>query len=296
MRTYCRACGFHLSETAQQTGRCPRCGTAVPASAVTDLLGLSDPASSELPTQPGTTRVGKPPAQPLPSAAAAAKMHAGATSVSSADTKPVPQGARIGEGSEGVGRRPDQPPHQRRKRRRWRAAPSWQFALLSAVLLMLTGAALFALGHREQLSIVVSPFTSSSANASSGASSNPSAGGATTATTVSAHSTAMATALPSPSATPRPATLTVTPSAFTFSACLLANNAVVTVANTGGKRMTWSASANGTSYTISPSSGQLDAGTNQAVTIGNIVLSGSVTFTATSARDSPQHVSITCTV
>jgi hypothetical protein len=58
--------------------------------------------------------------------------------------------------------------------------------------------------------------------------------------------------------------------------------------------MPWSASASVITYTITPSSGQLDAGAQQAVTVGNILLGGKVTVTAPGARNSPQQVTITC--
>jgi len=51
-----------------------------------------------------------------------------------------------------------------------------------------------------------------------------------------------------------------------------------------------------TGYTLSPTSGTLDGGTQQVVTVSGILLSGTVTVTAPSARNSPQQVTITCTV
>jgi hypothetical protein len=76
----------------------------------------------------------------------------------------------------------------------------------------------------------------------------------------------------------------------------LVNKAQFTVANTGGTPMSWSASAGGTGYTVTPSSGSIEPGEHETVTVSNILRSGTVTITAPSAHNSPQRVSITCTV
>jgi hypothetical protein len=83
---------------------------------------------------------------------------------------------------------------------------------------------------------------------------------------------------------------------ITKTVCVAAQ-AQFTVTNTGGTSMAWSAVPNPsgvTGYTLSASSGTLQAGQQQLVTVSNITLSGTVTVTA-AAANSPQIVTITCT-
>jgi hypothetical protein len=67
-----------------------------------------------------------------------------------------------------------------------------------------------------------------------------------------------------------------------------------TVANTGGAAFSWIATASGTGYDLSPSSGTLEGGQQQTVTVRRISATGTITITAQSARNSPQQVSVTC--
>jgi hypothetical protein len=64
--------------------------------------------------------------------------------------------------------------------------------------------------------------------------------------------------------------------------------------------LTWSVSDNGNGYTFSATNGTLDAGHTTSVTVthitGAIGSTGSVTFSAPGAQNSPQIVNITCVV
>ncbi len=92
-----------------------------------------------------------------------------------------------------------------------------------------------------------------------------------------------------------PPSLTANPTNIPITLCVAAQ-AQVTVANSGGAPFSWSASASVIGYKLSPTSGALDSGTQQTVTVSNISKSGTVTFTAQNARNSPQLVTITCTI
>jgi serine/threonine protein kinase len=218
--------------------------------------------------------------------------------------------------------------HTRARREQPRRVPAvpviWAVVLLSAVVLVLTGTAIYALASRGTRSIVLAPFTSSNAFTSSHASSSSSGGSAsggaspvsgtsagstssvpqTSTATPRPNSTAMPTASPSaggsptpiPTATPVPPILSVSPTTITLTTCLAITQAQFTVANTGGTSLSWTASDNGSGYQISPASGSLAAGGQETVTVSNILLSGSVTVSAPNAQHSPQHVGITCTV
>jgi hypothetical protein len=58
--------------------------------------------------------------------------------------------------------------------------------------------------------------------------------------------------------------------------------------------LSWTATANGTGYKLTPDSGTLDGEQQQVVTVSQISATGTITVTAQSARNSPQHVNITC--
>lgn len=60
--------------------------------------------------------------------------------------------------------------------------------------------------------------------------------------------------------------------------------------------MSWSATPSVSGYQLSPSGGTIDAGLQETVTVNKINGSGTVTVAAPTARNSPQQVTITCTV
>jgi hypothetical protein len=76
----------------------------------------------------------------------------------------------------------------------------------------------------------------------------------------------------------------------------VASQTTFTVSNTGGAPFPWTAMASGLTYKLSPSSGTLGGGEQTVVTVSMIALSGTITVTAANARNSPQHVTITCLV
>jgi hypothetical protein len=69
-----------------------------------------------------------------------------------------------------------------------------------------------------------------------------------------------------------------------------------TISNTGGESFSWIATANGTGYKLAPESGTLNGGQQQVVTVSQISASGKITVIAQSARNSPQQVSVNCTL
>jgi hypothetical protein len=90
--------------------------------------------------------------------------------------------------------------------------------------------------------------------------------------------------------------LSVSPASASLAVCLTPQTASFTVANTGGTTMAWSASTRSNGYVITPGSGTIAAGGSQTVSVSKITQSGSVTFTAPNAGNSPQQVTITCTL
>jgi hypothetical protein len=291
---YCAHCGSSLEATALRIGHCTICGTEIDAADVG--LGPNDAAAADSPTQP----------TPSTYAAAGGVVGMPDPHTDGAHTTPaLPQQWR----QRGAGAS-----SQRHAERGQQRAPSrWALLLLSAVVLLLVGAAIYALAQRGAFSIVLGSFASSNANANS--SSNSSSGGATatarSAATGSAapHSPTQTTRpgstaspaprgspTPSPTATPIPPTLFVAPTIINITLCV-AVNTTFTVANTGGAPLSWSASANVTGYTITPSSWTLDPGAQKQVTVTSLIsLSGIVTVsTPPGVRNSPQHVTINCT-
>jgi hypothetical protein len=89
--------------------------------------------------------------------------------------------------------------------------------------------------------------------------------------------------------------LDVNPKDIPFTICL-GSQTQFTIANTGGVSFSWIATANGTGYKLTPDSGTLDGGQQQVVAVTQIGASGKITVTAQSARNSPQQVSVTCTL
>jgi cytoskeletal protein RodZ len=161
---------------------------------------------------------------------------------------------------------------------------------VGAVLLALLLAALLAALLQLRFPIILAPSSSSSSNSSSNsnASSQSASGAAATMTATTTHGAA-------PTATAIPATLSVQPTTITLSTCAAAQTQF-TVANTGGAPLSWSATASVTSYSLSPASGTLTAGSQQVVTVSGILVSGTITVTAPGAQQSPQQVNVTCQV
>jgi hypothetical protein len=109
--------------------------------------------------------------------------------------------------------------------------------------------------------------------------------------TVTPDATVTATVTPAPG---QPS-LTVTPTSFSSLVCL-GSSVQITLTNGGDGVMSWSASASQKAYKLSPQSGSLDSGQKQTVTVSSISASGRVTITAPGAANSPQTVSINCTL
>lgn len=109
--------------------------------------------------------------------------------------------------------------------------------------------------------------------------------------TVTPGATATATVTPAPG---QPG-LSVAPASFSSLVCL-GSSVQLTITNDGDGVMTWSATATQQGYKISPQSGSLDSGQRQTVTVSSISVSGRVTITAPGAANSPQTVSINCTL
>jgi hypothetical protein len=89
--------------------------------------------------------------------------------------------------------------------------------------------------------------------------------------------------------------LAVQPTSVSITLCVGATTQF-TITNTGGVSFSWTTTANGTGYKFTPDSGTLDGGQQQVVSVGQIGASGKITVTAQSARNSPQQVSVNCTL
>jgi cytoskeletal protein RodZ len=290
MNNYCGMCGFSLDETALRAGRCPTCGAPIESPGDADV--------ADIPTRPDAALAGV--SAHSPPYAAAARFEAAS---GSANTLPGQREPRL---QVDAGRTRDK--GGRRRRRSRRVSGIWQGAFLALALVLVAAMSLYALTQRTPISIVVAPFTSSNASASFDVSSSSSAG--STAAASGTSTTAPTSQTPAgtqgsatgpngspPQSTPVPPTLSVSPTTFSFTACLSVNNKPqFTVANTGGTPMSWSASAAGSGYTLTPSSGSIDPGDHETVTVSKVLRSGTVTITAPSAHNSPQQVRITCTL
>jgi len=115
--------------------------------------------------------------------------------------------------------------------------------------------------------------------------------GTPTSGTVTPDATATATVTPAPG---QPA-LTISPTSFSSLVCL-GSSVKFTVTNSGDGVMSWSATASQKAYKISPQNGSLESGQQQTVTVSGISVSGSVTITVPGAANSPQTLSINCTL
>jgi hypothetical protein len=109
--------------------------------------------------------------------------------------------------------------------------------------------------------------------------------------TVTPGATATVTVTPAPGQS----ALAVAPTSFSSLVCL-GSSVQLTVTNTGEGVMSWNATASQKEYKISPQTGSLDSGQKQAVMVSSISVSGRVTITAPGAANSPQTISINCTL
>jgi hypothetical protein len=178
------------------------------------------------------------------------------------------------------------------------------FALLVAALLAI-------LVQHVGFQLILAPSAASSSSSSSNSNSSSQTISSAAATATAAHGGAPTpttrpsggtptpaispTPGPSPTATPVPATLDVHPTSIPLTLCLGATTQF-TIANTGGVSFSWIATANGTGYKLTPDSGTLDGGKQQVVAVSQISATGKITVTAQSARNSPQQVSVNCTL
>ena len=89
--------------------------------------------------------------------------------------------------------------------------------------------------------------------------------------------------------------LSVSRTEISLAVCLN-SSAQFTVSNTGEGVMGWTATGSRSAYKFSPQSGALDGGKQQTVTVSGISASGSVTIDAPGASNTPQTVTISCTL
>lgn len=271
MSRFCGTCGARLDAAALSGGRCLVCGTPI-----------SDPRDS---IAEADTLIG---GQPLTSA------------------PPSPQ------------QRPAAWPHPARRlpRETPDETPGWLQSAgtigLFLLFALLVAALLAVLVQHIGFQVILAPSASSSSSSSSNSNSSSQSiasaaatataarGGAPTPTTHPSGGTPTPVISPTPgpsptpTATPVPATLATTqPGPLLL--CLGAQTQF-TISNTGGESFSWIATANGTGYKLAPDSGTLDGGKQQAVTVTQISASGTITVTAQSARNSPQQVSVSCTL
>jgi hypothetical protein len=262
MSRFCGTCGALLDDMALATGRCRVCGAPI-HDARNEI--------AEAATQPLGGPLGPPP--------------------------PLAAGAPAREAA--------WPPPARRVPR---ASPEWLhsaraigkfllFALLVAVLL-----ALLVQHVGVQFILAPSASSSSSSSANSDSSSQSFSGAAPTATATTTHGATPTprvspTPGPSPTATPVPGTLDVNPKDISLAICSGAQTQF-SISNTGGVPFSWTATYPATGYTLDPKSGTLDGGKQQTVmvTLGVFAAKGTITVMAPSARNSPQTVTISCTL
>lgn len=88
--------------------------------------------------------------------------------------------------------------------------------------------------------------------------------------------------------------LSVQPMKIDIAVCLGGAKTQFTVANTGGGSLTWSATASDATYTLAPSSGTVNGGSQDTVMVSGISGSGTITIDAPGAQNAPQQVTITC--
>jgi hypothetical protein len=287
MARYCGTCGSSLGPEEFSRGECPICGSRIAAS--DRVQDPRDIVSADNPTQAALGY-----AQP--------------------ERRPNPRW----EGEEP--KRRDGGRRSKRTRKRGRTPGLWVLTLILAVALLLAGAGIFALAQNRGLSFFSSSNANASINNSSGgsgtstAAANSSTGvagpGAPTATNAAGQpgstpqpggaptavgSTPTPAVTPVPTAAPVPPVLSVSPKNISSLVCLgpLHGQGSFTVANTGGGQMSWSASSG--SYTISPGSGTVSGGGKETVNV-TFSQSGTVTITASGSADSPQQVSLSCTL
>jgi cytoskeletal protein RodZ len=274
MTRYCGNCGALLDAVALAGGRCLVCGAPI-----------HDPSDSiaDADTQPGGQSFGLPP--------------------------PTQQ--------QGPASRPPPARHVTRTSPGWLRSARTIGAFLLFALLVAALLAVLVQHLGVQFILTPSASSSSSSSSNSNSSSQTLSGAAATMTATTTHGETPSptgraqgatptpavsptpgpspTAAPSPTATPVPATLDVHPTTIQLTTCVAAQTQF-TVANTGGVPFSWTATASATGYTLNPSSGTLDGGKQQVVMVSGILLSGTITVTAPSARTSPQQVTITCTL
>ena len=124
---------------------------------------------------------------------------------------------------------------------------------------------------------------------------SPFAGAPGAGTPISGMVTPDATVTATVTPAPGQPTLAVTPSSVGLFLCLGAST-TFTVTNGGDGVMSWSATASQKAYKMSPQSGSLDSGQKQTMTVSGISASGRVTITAPGSANSPQTVTINCTL
>ena len=285
MARYCGECGASLGPEALYSGRCSICGFRIdPSNREQDS---KDIASADNPTQAALGYV-------------------------ASEQRPGRQWEPEGPNRRTVKRR------SKGSRKRESNPALWVITLILALALVLAGAGILALSQNRGLSFFTS--SNASANSSSGGSgtSTASASSSTSGTGTGAATATIAPGQPAPSpahggspppigATPAPSptpaptavalspVLSVSPTSLSSLVCLgfIGGQASFTVANTGGGQMSWSASAGG--YTLSSGNGTLGAGGQKTVTV-TWHQSGTVTITAPGSANSPQQVSLNCTL
>jgi hypothetical protein len=140
---------------------------------------------------------------------------------------------------------------------------------------------------------------SSTAGAQSGPRASPTgspfAGTSGAGTPISGTMTPSATVTATVTPAPGQSALTIAPTSFSSLVCL-GSSVQFTVTNDGDGVMSWSATASQKAYKLSPQTGSLDSGQKRTVTVSSISASGRVTITAPGAANSPQIVSINCTL
>ncbi len=163
----------------------------------------------------------------------------------------------------------------------------------------LPGLAAGGIGEMQPTATLSASQAASTKGAQSGPLASPtgsvSAGTPGSGTPISGTPTPDATATVTVTPAPGQPALTVAPASFSSLVCL-GSSVQLRVTNSGDGAMAWSATASQKAYKMSPQSGSLASGQQQTVTVSGISVSGRVTITAPGAANSPQTVSINCTL
>lgn len=285
MAYYCGQCGTILGAASLQSGRCAICGAEIDPTVQPfdrQALPLTENPARE------TVRSSSPPPEAMSELTGIVDGKFGGD-----------QGADPGDRYVWLPRKPD---------RRESPALFWTLGLLSAAALLIAAIGLYFLVQNGTLATIISPVTSSSPSVSSGLPANrPIATSPSTHSTSSGATPTLVSGSPptpvtagsptaSPTTAPSPPRLSVSPLKITINFCTSGTKKTITISNVGGMKLNWRATVPVGGYVIVPSFGSIDPGLDQIVSVRGISKTGVVTVISSNGTNSPQQVTIKCTL